>query len=344
MIDFKRKLFFNAYKKRIPLTVTIEIIGQCNFRCVHCYIGDSCRKDILTYEQLVDFGNQVIKMGCLYVVLTGGEVLLHPDFERIYSFFAQKGMCVSVFTNGSLITKRIIDLFVKFPPRVVEITMYGFSPATYELVTATNQFDAVKQNILLLKENNIKVLLKMFVVKENYNDFDDVYAFSVEQNLPFKYDFMILSDPTGPESTHKIDEDAMMALEGKREITQDAYNELTYEFIISNQIKKLFMCGAGRSSCWLKSNYCIRICNFLDSIEFDLRKNSFEDIWSLLPGFIDKDIPHQDKCYGCQYRIYCDYCPAKSFLIHSNLSLTSPPDIYCKLASMRFYNDKKGER
>lgn len=344
MIDFKRKLFFNAYKKRIPLTVTIEIIGQCNFRCVHCYIGDSCRKDILTYEQLVDFGNQIIEMGCLYVILTGGEVLLHPDFERIYLFFAQKGMCVSVFTNGSLITKRIIDLFVKFPPRVVEITMYGFSPTTYELVTKTNQFDAVKQNILLLKKNSINVLLKMFIVKENYSDFDAVYAFSVEQHLPFKYDFMILSDPARPESTHNIDKDAMMVLEGKRNITPNGYNELTYEFLVSNQIKKLFMCGAGRSSCWLKSSYRIRICNFLDSIEFDLRKNSFEHIWSLLPEFINEDIPQQSKCFDCQYRVYCDYCPAKSYLINSNLSLASPPDIYCKLASMRFDKYEKGER
>lgn len=86
MIDFKKELFANAYKRRIPLTATIEIISQCNFRCVHCYIENDCRKNALTYEEIVDFGNQIIQMGCLYVVLTGGEVLLHPDFERIYMF------------------------------------------------------------------------------------------------------------------------------------------------------------------------------------------------------------------------------------------------------------------
>ena len=141
MIDFKKELFSNALKQRIPLIATIEIISQCNFRCVHCYIENKCRKDILTFEEIEDFGNQIIRMGCLYVVLTGGEVLLHPDFERIYLFFIQKGVCVSVFTNGSLINDKIINLFTQYPPRVVEITMYGFNQDTYKLVTKKNLFE-----------------------------------------------------------------------------------------------------------------------------------------------------------------------------------------------------------
>ena len=142
MVDFKKDLFSYAYKNRVPLTVTIELLSDCNFRCLHCYIDkEKQTKDILSYEEVVHFGQQIVEKGCLYVVLTGGEVFLHPQFKEIYYFFVKKGVSVSVFSNGSLLNSEILNLFLKYPPRVVEITMYGFSKEKYIKVTQRECID-----------------------------------------------------------------------------------------------------------------------------------------------------------------------------------------------------------
>lgn len=335
MVDFKKELFANAYKKRIPLIVTIEIIGQCNFRCVHCYIDNNRRKDMLTYDEIVDFGNQVIQMGCLYVVLTGGEVLLHPDFEKIYLFFVKKGVCVSVFTNASLITTNIIELFRKYPPRVVESTIYGFSSDTYEAVTRLKAFERVRENILRLKQNGINILLKMFVVNENYQEFQDVQQFSKEHNIPFKYDSMIIAAGGTEEINHQISDERIIELIKKEMVTAAKFNEETYHYIIGSQNRKLYLCGGGRNSCWLKSNNYLRICNFLDNIEFDLKKYKVWEAWTMMQRTIEEKLSEFSECSNCSYRIYCDYCPAKSYAFYAKEDMELHPDIYCKVAKIR---------
>jgi len=338
MVDFKKELFANAYKRRIPLTATIEIISQCNLRCVHCYVGNNCRKDILTYEEIVDFGNQIIQMGCLYVVLTGGEVLLHPDFEKIYLYFVKKGLCVSVFTNGSLVSQNIVELFVKYPPRVVEITMYGFCEETYARMTKQKMFEKVKNNILLLKHNGINVLLKMFVTTENKQDFDGVQEFSLQNNIPFKYDTMIIAACGAEESKYQISDEEVLELIRQSVSMPPKYNEETYQLIMGAYDKKLFLCGAGRSACWLKSNYRLRFCNFIDNIEFDLKKYKVKEAWSLMALYIEKSITESSECCNCSYRSYCDYCPAKSYTVYDRTDMETHPDIYCKVAKMRACN------
>lgn len=343
MIDFKKELFSNALKQRIPLIATIEIISQCNFRCVHCYIENKCRKDILTFEEIEDFGNQIIRMGCLYVVLTGGEVLLHPDFERIYLFFIQKGVCVSVFTNGSLINDKIINLFTQYPPRVVEITMYGFNQDTYKLVTKKNLFENVKKNVLSLKNNGINVLLKMFVINENYKDFQSVYQFAIENKISFKFDSLIIANKDSREMNYQISENHVLELSQKVIGEDRKYNDETYNYVMNYRYNKLYQCGAGRNSCWLKSNYHLRMCNFLSCVEFDLRSCTGFEAWQQMKLYIEEDIAESSDCYKCVYRTYCDYCPAKSYVTYNTTDMNFHQSVYCKVAQMRYREEKIGK-
>ena len=338
MIDFKKELFLYAYKTRIPLIATIEIISECNFRCIHCYIDRDCRKNMLTYEQVVDFGNQVLAMGCLYVVLTGGEVFLHPDFKRIYTFFAQKGVAVSVFTNGSLVDADTIELFKKFPPRVVEITMYGFNKPTYQQVTKTKYYDAVKTNVLALKRNGIHVLLKAFVLQENYCDFDAIRTFASSNSIPFKYDTKIISGRDSIESTHQLDENAAFELERSDVSTVKKYDDETYQYITDWNANDFFRCGAGRSSCWLKSNYKLRACNFLSFLEYDLNEYTVAEAWELFSSYIHKKLSAESDCYNCAYRKHCSYCPAIAYVTTGSNDMCKKNEAYCKRAIARTLN------
>ena len=101
--------------------------------------------------------------------------------------------------------------------------------------------------------------------------------------------------------------------------------------------RKLCLCGAGRSSCWLKSNKCLRICNFLENIEFDLEKYKVREAWNQMQAYIDKEISEFSECGNCDYRTVCDYCPAKSHVFYTRTDMARHPDIYCKVAKIRAY-------
>ena len=81
----------------------IELTNQnCNLKCKHCYIDfDPYKKikDFIPTEQIKqaikDLDDYKIKM----IYLTGGEPLLHPDFNTILRF-CLKYKPVTIFSNG----------------------------------------------------------------------------------------------------------------------------------------------------------------------------------------------------------------------------------------------------
>ena len=140
----------------------LEITARCNNNCRHCYInlspGDSAAKSLeLSPKEISDIANDAVKLGAIWCLITGGEPLLRPDFEEIYLLLKRKGLLLSVFTNATLINEKHIALFKKYPPRDIEVTVYGATKETYEGITRLpGSFDMFTRGLDLLVSSGIK--------------------------------------------------------------------------------------------------------------------------------------------------------------------------------------------
>ena len=136
--EFRERAQIDA--RRIPIEGTIETTFRCNLACVHCYVNEPAgAKEIqereLSLERLKHLVDEIVEEGCLFVLFTGGEVLVRPDFPELYLYARSRGLLVTIFTNGTMITDRIADLFAEHTPETIEITLYGMTKATYDRVT-----------------------------------------------------------------------------------------------------------------------------------------------------------------------------------------------------------------
>ena len=110
--EFSRKIEL----LRVPYYGGFELTNRCNLRCVHCYIGparyssDSERNE-MKKEKILALLDELRDAGCLHFLITGGEPLLRADFRDIYEHAKRIGMIVTVFTNGTLITREVLDSF-----------------------------------------------------------------------------------------------------------------------------------------------------------------------------------------------------------------------------------------
>ena len=112
--------------RRLPLDATVETTFRCNLRCVHCYVNEPARDPAarareLSTDRLLRLVDEVVAEGCLEVLFTGGEVLLRPDFPEVYLHAVRRGLRVTVFTNGTLVTDKVADLFEAYRPACIEI-------------------------------------------------------------------------------------------------------------------------------------------------------------------------------------------------------------------------------
>ena len=75
----------------------VHVTNHCNFRCEHCYIDFSPKKD-LTLAELSDLGKRVGRL--FWLDIGGGEPFLRKDLAEIIASFDHQ--VVQIPTNGSL--------------------------------------------------------------------------------------------------------------------------------------------------------------------------------------------------------------------------------------------------
>lgn len=94
------------------LYLFFELTDKCNMNCRHCGSNCSARGDhILPYEDMVKVLRQVKERygtKTLMICLTGGEPLLHPEFEKIIQCIAGLGFSWGITTNGTLLNKSLV--------------------------------------------------------------------------------------------------------------------------------------------------------------------------------------------------------------------------------------------
>ncbi|MCA1766344.1 MAG: radical SAM protein, partial [Desulfobulbaceae bacterium] len=94
----------------IPLSIQIEPTNYCNLSCVFCSTGKSPRKknymDFALFEKIVDDASGIgVKRIHLYL---HGEPMLHKQIVKMIRHIKQKGLGVTITSNGMLFDKSTI--------------------------------------------------------------------------------------------------------------------------------------------------------------------------------------------------------------------------------------------
>src|ERR1700675_3618055 len=173
--------------QRTPMQVSIEVTRRCPLECQHCYnnlpMGDQdARRREMTTEEHFHVLDELVEMGCFWLIYTGGEIFARKDFLEIYTYAKQKGFLVTLFTNGTLITEKIADYLVEWPPFAIEITLYGRTKETYEALTGiTGSYDRCLRGIENLRSRGLPVKLKTVATSINKHEIWACHFFGGEE-------------------------------------------------------------------------------------------------------------------------------------------------------------------
>lgn len=197
--DVLNRLSRQAVKAGIPLSASMELTERCNLHCVHCYLGDQDalrqnRARELNTAQWLKVIDQIADLGCLYLLITGGDPLIRKDFAEIYTHARRRGLLVTVFTNGTLVTDAMVELFRELPPFVIEVTLYGATQATYEAITGVpGSYARCLAGFEKLRALGLDARLKTILMKPNQQEFQQIADFcrAHSHRGKFRFDFEI---------------------------------------------------------------------------------------------------------------------------------------------------------
>lgn len=108
-------------------TFFIEINSTCNLNCRHCYIPLEQKQLVLPYKDISNVLNEVSKTwgNSLGIAITGGEPLLHANFENIGTLLKKYKFHWSLATNGLLLTPGIVESIKEKGCNAITISLDG---------------------------------------------------------------------------------------------------------------------------------------------------------------------------------------------------------------------------
>lgn len=336
--DFGTFLKERIGQRRFPFTGSIEITPHCNLKCVHCYVSH-CKQEanILSYAEVCRLLDEVANEGCLWILFTGGEPLVRPDFMDIYTYAKKKGIFVSLFTNGTLITPAIADYLYQWKPRAVEITLYGATKQTYERITGVaGSYERCLQGIELLAERRIPLRLKTMVLTINKGEIKQMQDYAQKLGIPFRYDPSIMPrlDKGLEPCQFRLTPEEIVEIELADPERIKDWREFCQRKLGAIDTDTLFVCNAGIHSFAIDSYGRLSLCISARSQTYDLRQGSFAEAWrDFLPKVRDQKAAADAKCSGCELVSMCGRCAAWAELETGDPQ--SEVEWLCRLAHLR---------
>ena len=305
--------------ERVPLNGSIELTFRCNLRCVHCYIPDFSGRGEMTTAEIVRILDETADAGCLWMLLTGGEVLSRADFPEIYRHAKRRGMLLTVFTNGTLLQDRHADLFAEYPPFSLEITLYGMSDATYERTTGmAGGYRRVRAAVERLLERRVRLTLKAVAMAPLVEELPAMRAWADAIGVPFRYDATIHGRLDGSLSpvAARVPPAEVVGLDAA-DPERRAHWQRFYDQFVRNAPKtdRLLSCGAGLQSFHVDPKGWLWSCEALPLDGYDLRHGTFLEGWHGIVGEVRRRrASSENVCVRCDLKALCDRCPATAIL------------------------------
>ena len=304
-------LYAKATRMKIPLSGTFELSPICNFSCRMCYVRKTPKevrespRGILSLDDWRRIAREARDAGMLYLLLTGGEPLLWPDFWTLYDELVDMGFLVSVNTNGALIDAEAVARFKRKPPKQINITLYGASDETYQrMCGAGGVFSKIDGAIRSLEAAEIVVKLNCSLTPQNADDLDKIVDYAAKRKTILTtttYMFPpVRRDPTmvGVNERFTPEESAAYLLRYiHRQRGDEAYHYYLQRVLEGyteppgldesciDPLDGKIRCRAGKASFWITWDGWLLPCGMMPEPKVELKERHFEDAWQELTNW-----------------------------------------------------------
>ena len=307
------QLIAKSWNSSLPMTALWEITYACNHKCAFCYNCPERGRRELTGTQITDGLRKIADLGCVFLVLSGGEPLTRPDFFDIAWAGKRLGFALRIYTNGYLVDEIVARKFKELLPFEVEISFHGSTPESMDKLTGVpGSFERVIQGIKNLRKHDLKVNMKCPITRWNQWEIRDIRNLGESLGCHVEFDPVITPRDDGDTSP--------LALQADREFLEKLwspeFSDVTHEEAPSprNDVLVQANCGTGRSTIAIDPYGNIYPC-----VQWRRSAGNINDVadlralWTTSPVLeevrrIALEIP-KTTLKTCESGEFCSFCP-----------------------------------
>jgi radical SAM protein with 4Fe4S-binding SPASM domain len=304
---------------------TLNLTYRCNLKCRHCFTSkersprlSSCELSFGSWKKILD---KLEAKGFLWLILSGGEPLMHKDFSRIYTYAFKKGFLITVFTNATLIDRKKIEFFRKYRPQKIEVSLYSHKAKIHDSVTqCPGSFEKSLLVLKALKQAGLTVVIKTVGLDLNAHDIGAIkdYSRKLLGRGRFKFDPFISAGLDGDRKpcSLRLDASRIISVEKNDPDIVSQYRESSHgasSFMRSPD--SLYHCNSWEDSVFISPEGRIQFCNIISEYSYDLLRKGLKFYFSqVINKLRSARFKTHSKCRRCSLRVYCGWCPGRALL------------------------------
>ena len=338
---FYKAVWEKAFEEGIPISGTFELTPRCNFDCRMCYVHLKAEEiprygREMTAKEWLRIAQEAKEAGTTWLCVTGGEPLMHPEFETIWKELCQMGFFITLQTNASLVRGRMAELLEQYPPRQAKITLYGSNDEIYEKVCRVqNGFTRVDEGIRRLLEMEIPVELVSTVIRQNQEDVKRMAFYAYTHGLPWIATGGIKDSVRVPDSQAKESR-------VQENLDEQKKKEIRYRLEkapVNLERKPCTYCRDYRLGYWVTWNGEMRFCSFMNEPHIPVHRQAFQTSWQQLLQY-EEELDWPEECKTCKVQKACFKCAGT--LAAECGSPRKVTEEFCARVK-KYYDEEKGE-
>lgn len=339
-IEGKRICSTSSFEKKLDRSLHLYLTNACNLRCPHCYMNSGLRTHSeLSTEEVLDIISKFKQAGGTKIVLSGGEVLMRPDFPFIIKACKTNALTVEVLTNGTLWNKEIIEEVV-FSIDKIQISIDGYCEEENAKVRGVGSFNKAISTVELLSQYRIPIEIAVTpyydeTLKDRISEYANFGRFLLEKYKGTVTAVKFTGEIFDGRDKKFSDTEKKEYLEIAQEIFRQCYNESGDEAFVEYHKKggKEGNCNYGNLAIDAEGNiYFCPAVNLMRPFG-NIRNVSLETLFANVSRIQSKShVDSIEPCKFCDLRYICGgECRAIYFNLFSDCNET-------------FYSEKEGRR
>ncbi|MCX5842299.1 MAG: 12,18-didecarboxysiroheme deacetylase [Deltaproteobacteria bacterium] len=166
--------------------VVWNMTRRCNLKCIHCY--SNSRNIRYKNELTTDEGEKLISDLAAFrspvILFSGGEPLMREDLPELVEFAVDQGMRAVISTNGTLLTKKTVNILKKTGVSYVGVSLDGMEKTHDRFRGVEGAFNTTVKGIRTCLEEGIKVGVRLTMNRKNFSDIPAIFNLIEKENIP----------------------------------------------------------------------------------------------------------------------------------------------------------------
>lgn len=186
---YANRILNNVRTNKVLYDVSLELTYDCNLNCFYCYNDLNKKGRLLSLDQYQTLLTDLADMGTFFLMLTGGEPMIHPHFFKIGATARDLGFLTKIRTNGHNLSKKMAGrVRDEVEPNIVEVSLHGATAETHDKQTRiTGSFDRLIRNIAEARDLGLKLSIVTTPTLWNEHEIPQMFELSDSLNVPLRF-------------------------------------------------------------------------------------------------------------------------------------------------------------